>query len=83
MDSMLDALDQRMAAERRLVGFFARLSDEQREELLEVRRRFQAGHYIGRSASAMARALKAECDLRGIAVCGVQGLRVWLSQQET
>lgn len=82
MESLHQSLESRLAGARRSLGFLARLTDEQRAELLEVRRRFVAGEYGRQSASAMARALVAECEVRGIPICGVQGIRAWLAQRD-
>lgn len=62
-------------------GFLSRVSPEARDELLEVRRRFQAGE-LGASASALADLLIEEAKADGIELCGPQGLRVWLARRD-
>jgi len=62
-------------------NFFDRLPAEAREELLEVRRRFQAGE-IATSASALADVLIEEAAASGYELCGPQGLRAWLRRND-
>lgn len=62
-------------------SFFARLPAEAQAELLEVRRRLQAGE-IHSSASAVAAVLIEEAKACGWELCGTQGLRVWLARRD-
>lgn len=62
-------------------GFWGRLTEEQRGELLEVRRLFQTGQ-LHISANALARTLVARCREEGIQVCGRDGMREWLARKD-
>jgi hypothetical protein len=62
-------------------SFFHRLAPEAQAELLEVRRRFQAGE-LATSASALADVLIEEAAASGLELCGPQGLRIWLSRRD-
>lgn len=59
--------------------FLERLPPDARDELLEVRRRFQAGEY-GTTAAALARVILEEAD--GLQLCGHHGLRIWLAARD-
>lgn len=63
-------------------GFMARLDAKQAADLLDIRRRYQAGEYPGQSVTGLARAIVEECQSEGIPVCGVQGLSVWLKERD-
>jgi hypothetical protein len=63
-------------------GFMARLDAKQAADLLDIRRRFQAGEYAGQSVTGLARAIVEECQQDGIPVCGIQGMSVWLKERD-
>jgi hypothetical protein len=61
-------------------GFFSNLTPEIQAELLEIRRAYQSGA-TGLSQQAIARSIIADCQENGIPICGMQGLRNWLSRK--
>lgn len=63
-------------------GFEARLSPDVREQLLEIRRQWQSGH-LQVSACWLADQIVAMAAADGFAVCGRQGLRVWLANRDS
>ena len=58
-----------------------RLPDDVREELLAIRREWQAGA-IQASARGLAAAIVANCKERGITICGFCGVREWLASKD-
>lgn len=62
------------------LGFWGKLTDAQRQELLSVREAFQKGAY-GLSCQKFAAVLVAECREAGIPVCKEDGLRAWLARK--
>jgi len=80
--SLVDRVAERIAATpSRPRNFFDKLPPEAQAELLEVRRRFQAGE-LQASASSLAELLIEEAATSGWEVCGPQGMRVWLSRRD-
>lgn len=61
-------------------GFFFTLPPDIQAELLEIRRAYQSGS-TGLSQQAIARSIIADCQENGIPICGMQGLRNWLSRK--
>jgi hypothetical protein len=61
-------------------SFFSRLPADAQEELLEVRRRWQAGEIPG-SAAGLADVLIEEAAASGWQLCGRQGMRLWLAKK--
>lgn len=79
---LADRVAEKVAARKPgTTSFFLRLPPEAREELLEVRRRFQAGE-IHSSASALADVLIEEAKASGWELCGRQGMRTWLARRD-
>jgi len=62
-------------------GFFHRLPADVQAELLELRRRLRAGEFPG-GATFLARGIVEECRQDGIAICGIQGVRMWLARPD-
>lgn len=58
-------------------GFEGRLPPDVREQLLEIRRQFQAGE-LNVSAVWLADQIVAMAAAEGFPVCGPQGIRTWL-----
>ena len=80
--SLADRLADRVASIKHGPrSFFDRLQPEAKAELLEVRRRWQAGE-LPASASALADLLIEEAAAAGYELCGPQGLRVWLARRD-
>jgi hypothetical protein len=80
--SLADRLADRVASIKHGPrSFFDRLQPEAQAELLEVRRRWQAGE-LPASASALADLLIEEAEAAGYELCGPQGLRAWLSRRD-
>lgn len=76
--SLADTIGERVKTLRaKCNGFFDALPPDQRDELLEVKRRFQAGDY-GPSATRVARMLYEQCQADGVATCKFEGLIKWL-----
>jgi len=61
-------------------GFEGRLPADIREQLLEIRRQFQAGE-LNVSAVWLADQIVAMAAAEGFSVCGTQGLRTWLARR--
>lgn len=81
METLVDRV-KRAAADikQRPTGFEAKLPDDVREQLLEIRRQFQAGE-LQVSALWLADQIAAMAQSDGFAVCGRQGLRTWLARK--
>jgi len=80
--SLVDRVAGRVAASRSGPrSFFERLPPAVQAELLEVRRRWQAGE-LPASASSLAKALHEEAAAEGYELCGPQGLRIWLARRD-
>jgi hypothetical protein len=80
--SLADRVADRVASIRHGPrSFFDRLGPEAQAELLEVRRRWQAGE-LPASASALADLLIEEATASGYEVCGNQGMRAWLARRD-
>lgn len=76
-----DRVLARAAADRpKPQGFFSNLPPEIQSELLDIRRAYQSGA-TGLSQQAIARSIIADCQENGIPICGMQGLRNWLSRK--
>lgn len=58
-----------------------RVSPEHLDELLEVRRQWQAGE-LGSKLLPVARAISEQLEKRGIAQIGAQGVQDWLQNRE-
>lgn len=61
-------------------GFEGRLPPDVRDQLLEIRRQFQAGE-LQVSAVWLADQIVAMAAADGFQVCGPQGLRTWLARR--
>ncbi len=76
--TLADTIGERVKTLRtKAGGFFDALPPAQQDEVLEVKRRFQAGAY-GPSATAVARMLYEQCQTDGIHTCRMEGLIKWL-----
>jgi hypothetical protein len=62
-------------------GFLARMPDEVRAELSELRGRWQAGE-IAVPCMALARRIVDECRADGLDICGPQGVATWLARRD-
>ena len=62
-------------------GFFHNLPADLQSELLELRKAVQAG-IPGVTGKALARSIVADCLENGIPICGVEGVREWLSRKD-
>lgn len=81
MDTLVDRI--RAAAARVKPGpkgFEGRLPPDVREQLLDIRRQFQAGE-LNVSAVWLADQIVAMAAADGFQVCGPQGLRTWLARR--
>ena len=58
-----------------------RVPDDVREELLAIRREWQAG-MIQASGRGLAASIVTNCRERGITICGFDGVREWLAKQD-
>lgn len=82
MDSLVDRVKAAAACiKQRRGGFEARLSPEVREQLLEIRRQHQAGE-LTCSAVWLADFICEMAASDGFAVCGRQGMRIWLARKD-
>ena len=59
-------------------GFLATLDESAREELLELRRQFQAGTFGTLSALEVSRRVHGEAEKRGWSIVGVKEFALWL-----
>lgn len=64
----------------RPTGFEGRLPADVREQLLEIRRQYQAGE-LHVSGVWLADQIATMAEQDGFAVCGRQGLRAWLARK--
>jgi hypothetical protein len=58
-----------------------RVAPEHMDELLEVRRQWQAGE-LGTQLRPVAKLLAQELQARGISTIGIQGVQAWLRNQD-
>lgn len=77
---LVERLKERAASRKpKPLGWFGRLPGDYQKEFSEARDAWRAGQ-ISASCSQMARDIIDECSAAGIAVCGLQGVRNWLSK---
>ena len=58
-----------------------RLPNDVRDELIAIKREWRAGT-IQASGRSLAAAIVANCQQRGITICGVPGVREWLASTD-
>lgn len=81
MDTLVDRIkDAAAKLEPSPRGFEGRLPADVREQLLEIRRQFQAGE-LNVSALWLADQIVQMAKADGFAVCGTQGIRTWLARR--
>ncbi len=79
MSSLRDAILS--TASRQAARWIDRLPEADREDLLSIRRDWQAG-VIHASCRGLAASIIANCKERGIELCGLSGVREWLAKQD-
>jgi len=81
MDTLLKRIkDEAAKVKPSPKGFEGRLPPDIREQLLEIRRQFQAGE-LQVSAVWLADQIVSMAALDGFQVCGPQGIRTWLARR--
>lgn len=70
---------QTVAVRRKPKNWLERLSPEQRAEIEGIKAAWRAGE-LQSSGLSLANSLVAACRERGYAICGVDGVRAWLSK---
>ena len=82
MDSLVDRIKTAAAGRRDPPrGFEGRLPPDVREQLVEIRRQYQAGE-LNVSALWLADQIVAMAAADGFTVCGRQGMRTWLARRD-